>query len=209
MQKRDLLSCVGPRPAAVAAVVLWCGLISIVDVKAQDRPPDVEGVVTLTNWPEQRRVDAAPLDYDKFRLLPFIDVLVVRYRFMEVADKATMEIALEWQIGERGVLNGRKVKRSQLPDRVIAESIDLLAKVVVDEQVVGEFFLPLDTLRLGPSPSVARVEIRDVEWDSVFSDVSGERARELFRTGFQLEDLRILRVVFDTEAPSRVERELR
>ena len=206
MQKRDLLSCVGPRPAAVAAVVFCCGLISFVDVKAQDRPPDVEGVLTLTNWPEQRRVDAAPLDYGEFRLLPFIDTLIVGYRFTEAADKAFMEIALEWQIGERGVLNGRKVRRSQLPDRVIAESIDLLAKVVVDERVVGEFFLPLDTLRLGPSPSIARVEIRDVEWDSVFSDVSGERARELFRTGFRLEDLRILRVVFDVEAPSRAER---
>ncbi len=209
MQKRDLLSCFRPRQAVIAAVVFWCGLIIFVDVNAQDRPPDVEGVVTVSDWPEHRRADAAPLDYGKFRLLPFIDTLIVGYRFTEVADKATMELALEWQIGERGVLNGRQVKRAQLPDRVIVESIDLLAKVVVDEQVVGEFFLPLDTLRLGPSPSVARVEIRDVDWASVFSDVSEEKARELFRTGFQLEDLRILRVVFDTEAPSRVERQSR
>jgi hypothetical protein len=81
--------------------------------------------------------------------------------------------------------------------------------VVVDEKVVGEFFLPLDTLRLSRSPSVVRVEIRDVEWGSVFSDVSEDKARELFRTGFRLEDLQILRVVFDTEAPSHVEREPR
>ncbi len=184
---------------ALASVLISIFVITPVDAQAQDLGVAAAGSLTIRDWPIVRPPDAPRPDVRKFRLLPFVDSLTLGYRFAEVQGRPSMELGLEWTLGQEGILDGRRVDRAALPQRIIIESIELLAKVEVDGGVVADFFLPLDTVRLGPAPSVAIVDIQDVSWDNVFADAGEEETREIFEAGFTLHDLRIVRVVFATE----------
>ncbi len=194
------------RTAVLILALLAIASITLLDAAAQSTSQAVNGIVALSDWPEQRGDETRPVDFSRFRLLPFIDTLTVGYRFDRSRGRPAMEFALEWTLAEAGVVRGRRVNADELPETVVIESIELSADVVVDGEPAATFYLPLDTIRLRPAPSVALIEIRDVDWDNVFVDMDSARTRQIFSAGFTLADLRILRVVFNTEAPDTAER---
>ncbi len=184
----------------VVATGVILALVIFVDATAQETAA-TEGVVRVLNWPESRPPledgrEVPKLDYARYSLLPFIDSLRIAYRFEEEDGRPRVFLSLEWFPGRRGVLNGRIVRASLLPEDIRIESIDLLARVVADGQVVASFYAPLDTVNLAPSPSLTTVEIRDVSWDSLFTDIDESAVTRLRQMKFALEAPRILRVVF-------------
>ncbi len=186
--------------AALGVLVSGYSIISL-DALGQSA---FDGATYVVDWPENRPsakpgVPAPPLDYTEYNLLPFVDTLAVHYRFSDSLGLPSMHFAIEWTAGEAGILHGRKVSTDQMPERVVIESIDLLIPVIARGGVVAELFLPLDTLGLGPVPSVTFVDISNARWDSVFVDTGAEDTRALFATGFRLGTPRILRVVFAVE----------
>lgn len=186
-----------PRIIAVATLL---GMVTFVDATAQENAA-TEGVVRVVNWPESRPPledgRAVPrLDYADYDLLPFLDSLRIAYRFEEEGGRPNVFLTLEWFPGRRGVLNGRVVRASLLPDDIRIESIDLLASVIADGRVAASFYVPLDTIDLASSPSMTTVEIRGVSWNSLFTDVDESARDQLRGLEFTLEAPRILRIVF-------------
>jgi len=180
-------------------------VITSVDAEAQDL--DISGTTWVTDWPETRLGRksgelAADLDYSRYNLLPFIDSLAVHYRFSTDSspESLSMHFEMEWVEGEYGIVSGRKVGIGDMPPGIVIESIDLVMKVIVDDGPVADFFLPLDTIGLGPAPSMIFIDIEDVNWSSIFVDVGEEGAREIFKSGFRLSSPRIVRAIFTTES---------
>lgn len=182
-------------------------VIISVDAGAQD--VDISGTAWVTDWPETRPArrsgESAPaLDYSRYNLLPFIDSLAIHYRFSAISSASeflSMHFAIEWTEGQDGIVAGRKVGINDMPPGIVIESIDLLMHVTVGNEPVADFFLPLDTIGLGPAPSRIFIDITDVAWNSVFVDVDEEEARRIFESDFRLSTPRIVRAVFATEPP--------
>jgi hypothetical protein len=167
--------------------IVFSTLISFVDVKAQDLDVkaydlDIKGTTWIKDWPENpssRRQDesAPPLDYSRYDFLPFIDSLAIQYLFSlssAASSVVSMHFAISWSAGLVGIVDGQKVGSGNIPPGFVIESIDLLMDVLVGDDSVAEFFLPLDTIGLGPSPSMTFVDIKDVSWSSVFMDTNEE-----------------------------------
>ncbi|MBT8401763.1 MAG: hypothetical protein KJO98_14890 [Rhodothermia bacterium] len=187
--------------AAILCVLISGYSITSLDALGQSA---FDGVTYVVDWPENRPPTSPgqsppPLDYSAYSLLPFVDTLAVHYDFSDSLGLPSMRFAIEWTAADVGILRGRKVSNSRMPERVVIESIDLLMPVVVRGGVVAELFLPLDTLGLGEVPSITFVDISNTRWDSVFVETGAEDARAIFRSGFRLGTPRILRVVFGVE----------
>lgn len=190
-------------------VFVLCTIIALltsVDVRAQDE--DIVGATWVTEWPEKSPAlasnnEPSKLDVRSFELLPFIDSLSVEYRFSvgSSAELASMHLAIEWTGAEEGIYEGRRVRRGDMPAGIVIHTIDILMQVLIEDESVAEFFLPLDTIALGRSPSVVFVDITDVSWDRIFVDTDAEMAKRIFDDGFRLSEPKIVRAIFALKAP--------
>ncbi|MDX1429783.1 MAG: hypothetical protein R3282_05825, partial [Rhodothermales bacterium] len=180
---------------------------------ARGQQNEIRGITQTADWPESRSVSKEgrrpkPLDYRDYALLPFIDTLTVSYRFADTLSRPSLHFGIEWMPAEAGILNGRRVAAGRMPEGIMIESIDLLMPVRVRGVEVAELFLPLDTVNLGPSPSMTFVDTNAADWDSVFVDTGAADARAIFSSSFRLGEPRILRIVFSIEnsEPDRMSR---
>ncbi len=180
---------------------------------------DTSGSVHLTNWPIDRPgpasgVEAPHLTYEDHELLPFIESLRVDYRFASGNDTDgrghTLEFRISWIEGREGILNGRRVDATTMPSGIVIESVDLLMDVTKEARL----HLPLHNIDLGPSPAHTDVSVEVTSFDSLLVDpesrgvdinyLSASDTRRIINEGFELSNIRMVRVVFraDPTAPS-------
>lgn len=159
------------------------------------------GSVSLYGWPQA--LHTAPADTTfPFALLPSIEHLSLDYEYGEDAGQPALRLALSWEQGNVGVLEGRRVPSSALPDDVRIEHLSLRALVVADGQVQAAVLFALDSLMLGPVPDQLTLETEQLEWETLFADLSSEEARQLVDNGFELQSLEIEHITFAVFEPA-------
>ena len=158
-------------------------LLTCVDAGAQDS--DIRGTAERTNWPDKSLLES---DDSAYNLLPFIETLRVRYQFGETSRREgpSADLRVSWSVGEGGILDGRRVRRDELPDGMLIDDLDLVLPVMVDGRQVAEFNVSLAGIGLGPEPAETRLEVAEIPWDSTFVGQTEAQTREIFEAGFEL-----------------------
>src|SRR5690606_18154782 len=160
-----------------------------------------EGTVHVVDWPASAGVDDGLREYE---FLPSFDTLSIGYRYDAADAGPRFDLTLEWTPGAYGYVRGRRVEAGALPDDVRLVALAFRADVYTGGERVAELIVSVDSMRLGPRPDYARVELADLTWDALFVETDAETARRIVAQGFELRGAEVVQAAFaapDAAAP--------
>ncbi len=162
-----------------------------------------DGRVVLTNWPSSLSGLLEEMGKKAPYLLPKIDSLSLDYRYVANDSTSTWSFVLEWRPGNRVLHEGKIMPRARAPSNIRMANIEFRAHVQTDGRPVGDMIVGVDSMRLGPSPSMYAFEVT-VDHDRVLLNASEEAARKALLEGITIDRLVVERMGFvaDTVATS-------
>jgi len=168
------------------------------NLDALAQPVSSEGVLSVASWPDfdDRQVVR---DLRNNNFFPSVDTLNVGYRYWVRNDRPNGELIIEWTPGTRGIYRGDLTSMAKIPASFRLIALDMVADVVVGDQVVDALVLQIDSLSLEPSPAVSRIDDGDIPWDRLFESRDEQKARAHLESGFQLRSMRVIRMAFRAE----------
>lgn len=169
------------------AFLILSGSVAVLPPTASAQQARGHGIGLVTDWP-----DAETKQSGRFDVLPFIDTLSIAYRYQDVEGRPDLSVVLEWTPGEEGIYEGEKRRLRDVEGVPAIIGLALSADVFSRGVRVAAFSLTVDSMVVGPSPDIIRIDVPDLSWDNVFVDTSPEAARTIFDVGFELRNVRIV-----------------
>lgn len=178
------------------SLMLVLFLLPLVAAAQDEATPRGSGTAVLAGWPDDLKAVAEDFAADDYQLLPRLDALTLDYRYAAGPEGAQMSFVIAWAPGEEGLYDGSVRPYEALPSDIRMGAVELLADVVVDGRAVAEMIVAVDSMALGPHPSVYAFEVENLAYDTVFLDTPAEVARRYFEARFELRNLRVNRIAF-------------
>lgn len=164
-----------------------------------------EGTVTLTNWPASLGNLVDDMGRNAPYLLPKVDSLSLDYQYAAGDSASHWSFVFGWDPGDRVLYEGDVLSRRAAPSGLKMVNVELGAEVVAGGESIGTMIVAVDSMALGPFPSIYSFEV-SVHHSRVFLDVPAEEARRALRQGVQLRRLVVERMGFVADGFSSSER---
>ncbi len=161
----------------------------------------------ILNWPASetelvRVVGDEP--WSQIEVLPFLDSLVLGYRYEVVADTVYASFTLAWHPATWGLYRGRRVLWDQMPDSVQLQAMHVRIRFAVAGRPVTTWPLRFDSLALGPWPEVFESATYAFSIDEVFGPVLRDSLVAWLQAGLRPDSLSLEWIAFSVEEGGRI-----
>jgi hypothetical protein len=193
-------------------LALLVALPSLAQTSLAQQRPGAEGVLHLSDWPNSSLERSGLTEIQiartlgRFDLLPYIDTLTVGYRYEAAGDEPVLTLAIEWEPGQYGILDGRRIAYERMPDSLLLTALTIEADVFSDGERVTEAVFRFDSLALASSPDLVQLTPASLSWADLFARTPARAARSIFDRGFELRNLEIVSASFSSYDGDRDER---
>jgi hypothetical protein len=153
-----------------------------------------EGVLRLVNWPASEddltQIFARdPKAWAQVDVLPFLDTLLIGYRYWVRGDSVYASFSLAWHPSLWGLYKGRRVLRAQLPEEVRLERLDVRLGFSVMGRQVATWPVRFDSLELGPWPDVFTSATQAFPVEEVLEAIEPDSLQRWLQAGLCLDTL--------------------
>uniref|UniRef100_A0A7V2B094 Uncharacterized protein n=1 Tax=Rhodothermus marinus TaxID=29549 RepID=A0A7V2B094_RHOMR len=172
---------------------LFFSLLFVLGQVGQAQPAQ-EGVLRVVNWPaseaELARIFARdPGVWGQVEVLPFLDTLLLGYRYLVRGDSVYAAFSLAWHPGLWGLYKGRRVLRAQLPEEIWLERLEVCLGFSVQGRSVACWPVRFDSLALGPWPEVFTSATHAFSVEEVLGAQGRDSLQAWLQAGLQLDTL--------------------
>ncbi|SHK56530.1 hypothetical protein [Rhodothermus profundi] len=189
----------------IISVLLWrrmrpLGLVLLMatgPVQAQVQ----QGTLQILHWPaseeELRQVmgeEGGP--WLRVEVLPFLDSLVLGYRYEVVGDTVHATFTLAWYPATWGLYRGRRVLWDQMPGEVQLQAMHVRIRFAVQGRPVAAWPLRFDSLALGPWPEVFASDTYSFPAQEVFGWVPSDSLAAWLAAGMAPDSLMLEWIAF-------------
>ncbi len=168
-----------------------------------------QGMLHIVGWPateaELARVvgdEVGP--WSRIEVLPFLDSLVLGYRYEVVDDTVYAGFTLAWHPAVWGLYRGRRVLRYQMPDSVQLQAMHVRIRFAAGGRPVAIWPLRFDSLALGPWPEVFESATYAFPVEEVFGPVPSDSLEAWLAAGLKPDSLSLEWIAFAVAEDGRL-----
>ncbi len=168
-----------------------------------------QGTLRIVDWPASEAELAQVVGdevgpWSRIEVLPFLDSLVLGYRYEVVADTVYAGFTLAWYPAAWGLYRGRRVLRYQMPDSVQLQAMHVRIRFAVRGRPVTTWPLRFDSLALGPWPEVFESATYAFPVEEVFGPVPRDSLAAWLQDGLAPDSLSLEWIAFSVAEGGRI-----
>jgi len=168
-----------------------------------------QGTLRIVDWPASeaelaRIVGDEVGPWSRIEVLPFLDSLVLGYRYEVVADTVYAGFTLVWYPATWGLYRGHRVLWDQMPDSVQLQAMHVRIRFAVGGRPVTSWPLRFDSLALGPWPEVFESATYAFPIEEVFGPVPRDSLAAWLQAGLAPDSLSLEWIAFSVAEDGRL-----